>query len=208
MRAAILAAIVAAGTVFSDSSIAYVLSGPTWNSGQVPYYVNARNLDLSSGSLETAVRYGADTWHLQTGAGVHLLFAGQSPQSTATVDHVNVVMFRDASNGSAIATTYWWSSGSRIVDADIVFWDGAFRFFAGTTGCSGGFYIEDIAAHEFGHMLGLGHATSSDATMYSSTSWCHTGNRSLHPDDIAGVRALYPPVLAPPRAPTGLRFTY
>ena len=140
--------------------------------------------------------------------GSQLLFAGQSAQSTATFDHVNLVMFRDASNGSAIATTYWWSSGSRIVDADVVFWDGAFRFFAGTTGCSGGFYIEDIAAHEFGHVLGLEHSASSDATMYSSTSACDTGNRSLHPDDIAGVRALYPPALAPPRAPSGLRFTY
>ena len=171
-------------------------------------YVNTSNLDLPSGSLETAVGYGADTWHLQTGAGVQLLFAGRSPQSTATVDHVNLVMFRDASNGSAISTTYLWSSGSRIVDADVVFWDGAFRFFAGTTGCSGGFYIEDIAAHEFGHVLGLEHSTSSDATMYSSTSVCDTGNRSLHPDDIAGVRALYPPALAPPRAPSGLRFTH
>ena len=139
---------------------------------------------------------------------MQLLFAGQSAQSTAAFDQVNLVMFRNATNGAAIATTYWWSSGSRIVDADVVFWDGAFRFFAGTTGCSSGFYIEDIAAHEFGHVLGLGHSASSDATMYYSTSWCNTGNRSLHPDDIAGVRALYPPALAPPSMPTGLRFTY
>ena len=146
------------------------------------------------------------------GQRFQLLFAGQSAQSTATIDQVNLVMFRNASNGSAIATTYWWSSGNRIVDADIVFWDGAFRFFAGTTGCSGGFYIEDIAAHEFGHVLGLGHSASSDATMYYATSSCNTGNRSLHPDDIAGVRALYPPAPGPPpgppSSPTGLRFTY
>ena len=56
--------------------------------------------------------------------------------------------------------------GSQIIDADIVFWDEGFKFFAGTSGCSGGFYIEDIAAHEFGHALGLGHSTVSGATMY------------------------------------------
>ena len=112
-------------------------------------------------------------------------------------------MFRNASSGSAIATTYWWSSGSRIIDADIVFWDGGFRFFAGSTGCSNGFYIEDIAAHEFGHALGLGHSTSANATMFPSVSSCTTGNRTLDGDDIAGVVALYPPQVV--AAPTGFR---
>ena len=205
-RFAALAAAVAIATAFPTDSIAYVPSGPIWNLSQVPYYVNTANLDLPTTSLETAVRYGADTWHLQTGAGFRFSFAGQSSQTTTTYDGVNLVVFRNASSGSAIATTYWWSSGSRIIDADIVFWDGAFTFFAGTTGCSGGFYIEDIAAHEFGHALGLGHSATTTATMYFSTSSCNTGNRSLHADDIAGVLALYPPQTPPP-APTGVRFT-
>jgi len=196
---------VAVGTVLSNDPSAYVLSGPIWNPSQVQYYVNTANLDLPAAAVESAVRAGADTWHLQTGAGFRFLFAGQSPQTTTTYDGINLVVFRNASNGSAIATAYWWSSGSRIIDADIVFWDGAFRFYAGTTGCSGGFYIEDIAAHEFGHALGLGHSAVGDATMYPSTSWCNAGNRSLSADDIAGVRALYPPTQPPPQAPPNIR---
>ena len=109
-------------------------------------------------------------------------------------------MFRNGSSGSAIATTYWWHDGSRILDADIVLWDGSFRFFAGSSGCSGGFYIEDIAAHEFGHALGLGHSTSPTATMYPSAFTCDSSVRSLDADDISGVRALYPPGLAPAAA--------
>ena len=93
---------------------------------------------------------------------------------------------------------------AQIIDADVVFWDGAFTFFAGTSGCSGGFYIEDIAAHEFGHALGLGHSTLAQATMYPSTSSCNVQNRSLDADDIAGVRALYP-LTPPPLPPTGFR---
>jgi hypothetical protein len=153
-------------------------------------------------SAEAAVQAGADAWEQQA-AVFRFVYAGVSSQTTNTNDGINLVMFRNASNGSSIATTYWWSSGSRIIDADIVFWDGGFTFFAGSSGCSNGFYIEDIAAHEFGHALGLGHSTSASATMFPSVSSCHTRNRTLDADDIAGVVALYPSNLV--AAPTGLR---
>jgi hypothetical protein len=180
---------------------AYTVNGPTWLLSQMTYLVNPANLDLPALSAENAMRAGADAWYLQSGA-FRFVYGGPSTQTTNTFDNVNLVMFRNASSGSAIATTYWWSSGNRIVDADIVFWDGAFTFFAGSTGCSGGFYIEDIAVHEFGHALGLGHSTSVDATMYPSVSTCNMRNRTLDADDIAGVRSLYPILLQPP---TGLR---
>jgi hypothetical protein len=196
-------AIVAAGT---RETSGYVLSGPTWAPGPVLYRVNTTNMDLPDAVIPAALAVGAGAWSSQTRAAFQFQYAGSSTVTTNTNDGVNVVMFRNASSGSAIATTYWWSSGSRIIDADIVFWDGAFKFFTGSTGCSGGFYIEDIAAHEFGHVLGLGHSTVASATMYPSVSSCATGNRTLDPDDIAGVEALYPPgSLSIPTAPTALR---
>jgi hypothetical protein len=201
-RFALVAATLAASTVFSGAPMAYVANGPTWSQPQTSYYINATNLDLPGFSAETAVRSGADVWLLQA-AAFRFAYTGLSSQTTTTNDGINLVVFRNASSGSAIATTYWWSQGSRIVDADIVFWDGAFQFFAGATGCSGGFYIEDIAAHEFGHALGLGHSTSTSATMYPSVSYCNMGNRTLDADDIAGVTALYPS--RAPSAPTGFR---
>jgi hypothetical protein len=196
-------AIVVAGT---RETSGYVLSGPSWAPGPVLYRVNTTNLDLPDAAIPPALAVGADAWTAQTNASFHFQYAGTSTVTTNTNDGVNVVMFRNASSGSAIATTYWWSSGSRIIDADIVFWDGGFRFFTGSTGCSNGFYIEDIAAHEFGHALGLGHSTVAGATMYPSVSSCSTGNRTLDADDIAGVVALYPPgSISVPTAPTGFR---
>ena len=191
--------------LLTSGTSAYVLSGPKWNSVPVPYVVNATNLDLPDSAIDPAVGAGADVWRLQTTASINFAYGGRSSQTTNTFDGANVVMFRNAASGSAIATTYWWSSGSSIVDADIVFWDGAFTFFAGSTGCSSGFYIEDIAAHEFGHALGLGHSASAAATMYPSVSACDMRNRTLDSDDIAGVTALYPPALTIPSAPTGVR---
>lgn len=201
-RFALVAATVAAATVFSRDPMAYTTNGPTWSQPQTPYYINSVNLDLPGLSAETAVRSGADAWQQQS-AAFRFTYTGPSSQTTTTYDGINLVLFRNASSGSAIATTYWWYSGSRILDADIVFWDGAFQFFAGSSGCSGGFYIEDIAVHEFGHALGLGHSTSTNATMYPSVSSCNTRNRTLDADDIAGVRALYPSQA--PSAPTGFR---
>ena len=157
---------------------------------------------ICRGSRLKAVRSGANAWHLQSTA-FRFVYAGSSSQTTKTNDSINLVLFRNASSGMAIATTYWWASGTRIVDADMVFWDGAFLFFAGSSGCSAGFYIEDIAAHEFGHALGLGHSASTSVTMYPSVSTCNTGNRTLDADDIAGVRALYPSLLL--SAPKGFR---
>ena len=150
-----LAAIFAVTMVMSGNPRAFSASGPAWPQPQTPYFVNSVNLDLPGPATETAVRAGADTWLLQAGA-FRFIYSGPSSQTTTTNDQVNLVVFRNASNSAAIATTYLWSMGSQIIDADIVFWDEAFKFFAGTSGCSGGFYIEDIAAHEFGHALGLG----------------------------------------------------
>jgi hypothetical protein len=202
---ACLALALAIGVVFAPRTAAYTASASKWAFSPVNYFVNASNLDLASPAADAAVRVGAEAWSAQSRTRFQFAYGGGSAQTTTTNDGVNLVVFRNASNGSAIATTYWWSNSSGIIDADIVFWDAAFRFFSGASGCSSGFYIEDIAAHEFGHALGLGHSTLSGATMYPSVSSCNTSNRTLHADDVAGVEWLYPPRSTPPAAPTGLR---
>lgn len=201
---AVLASVLALG-MLSGNLRAYTANGVSWAQRPVPYLINPVNLDVAESAAEAAVRAGADVWASQSQASIGFAYAGRSAQTTTGYDATNLVVFRNASNGSAIATAYYWSSGGRIIDADVVFWDGAFRFFAGSTGCSGGFYIEDIAAHEFGHALGLGHSTVSGATMYPSVSSCDTGPRTLNPDDIAGALFIYPALTPPPSAPQNFR---
>src|SRR5204862_2971500 len=102
---------------------------------------------------------------------------------------------RNVSNGSTIATTYsWWNGNNELLDSDIIFWDGGFTFFTGTSSCGvvpNAAYIEDIAAHELGHALGLNHSTATDATMYPSYSYCSQEFRTLASDDIAAAQSLY-----------------
>jgi hypothetical protein len=200
--AACATALLAMATL-STSLSAYSLLGYSWAQPVVRYYINPANLDLPTSAIEPAIRAGADAWPLQSGASFAFAFAGYSAQTTNTNDGINLIMFRNAASGSAIATTYTWFSGTRMIEADMVFWDGGFQFFTGSSGCSNGFYIEDVATHEFGHALGLGHSTVGSATMYPSISTCSQQSRSLDPDDIAAVLSLYPPSL--PTPPSGLR---
>jgi hypothetical protein len=201
---ALIASVVAFATVLSSGTHAYSLLGYSWASWPVPYYVNPTNLDLPTAAIAPAIRAGADAWPQQSGVAFSFAFAGTSTQTTTTYDGINLIVFRNASSGSAIATTYTWYSGTRLIDADMVFWDAGFQFFTGTSGCSNGFYIEDVATHEFGHALGLGHSDVAGATMYPSISTCSQQSRSLDPDDIAAVRSIYPSA-AMPTPPSALR---
>jgi matrix metalloproteinase-14 (membrane-inserted) len=188
--------------VSRQSTHGFTTNGSVWSFPHVQYRLNPANLDVPDLDAENAIRAGADAWGLQSTTQFRFVYAGRSAQTTTTLDSVNLVVFRDASNGSAIATTYTWQDSTGILDADIVFWDAAFRLYAGASGCSAGVYIEDIAAHEFGHALGLGHSTTAGATMFPTVSYCTTELRTLHADDIAGVTSLYPP--GGPSVPTGV----
>src|SRR5207253_8181412 len=101
---------------------AYSAFGSIWAQKTMAYYINPDNQDLPAAAVETAIRSAADAWHAQSGSSFQFTFSGLSTQTTNTNDGINLVLFRNQSSGSALATTYTWFSGGRIVDADTVFW--------------------------------------------------------------------------------------
>jgi len=53
--------------------------------------------------------------------------------------------------------------------------------------------FHNIELHELGHVLGLGHSTDPTAVMFPSVSaTCTAGPSGLAPDDIQGIRSIYP----------------
>jgi hypothetical protein len=210
MNIKFFAALLLSVTVTSVA-LAYTFTNAKWNRNEVVYYVNPDNQDLNAQDVIAAIRRGAEVWQEASGIPVRLSYGGMSNATTVRNDGRNEVFFRNATSDSGsgvLATTYWWfDRNGNTLDADMVFWDGPHRFFAGTTGCSRGYYIEDIATHEFGHVLGLGHSNDRSATMYPSIgSFCSQNARSPSSDDVAGVRALYgqsqSPTPTPEPAPT------
>ncbi|XP_028276685.1 collagenase 3-like [Parambassis ranga] len=69
-----------------------------------------------------------------------------------------------------------------------------------------GYVLFLVAAHEFGHSLGLSHSDDPGALMYPVYSYSNPETFALHRDDIAGIQSLYgpnpDPVQPGPTAPT------
>lgn len=55
-----------------------------------------------------------------------------------------------------------------------------------------GIDLQNTVTHEAGHVLGLGHTTVADATMYPSASLGEINKRVLHADDLQGLCDIYP----------------
>jgi hypothetical protein len=162
-----------------------------WGSNSVVFYANPANADVDATAAETAIKFGLNVWSTEAGSSFRYIYGGRVNDTSTANDGRNVVIFRNASNGGALATTYSWWSGSSLVDSDVIVWDGAYTFFTGTSGCAGGAYLEDVLTHELGHALGLNHSGDVDATMYPSISWCAMDMRTLAADDIAAAQSLY-----------------
>ena len=150
-----------------------------------------------------AVQRAAATWNA---AGSTFRFAdGGTTTGTAIAgDGVNRVCWRppsDFSSSGTLAVTTWWynTATSTITDCDVKF-NTAYAWTAGTA--SGSQHsIEAVMLHEFGHWLNLrdlygnyaGYPSDVGKVMfgYNSAGYGNLNRRTLHADDVAGVRFIY-----------------
>lgn len=171
----------------------YATNGHAWGTNQVLYYVNPNSVWLSPSAAVAAVQSGAQAWSSQSLANIQLVYAGSTNGTSLTLNNKNEVFFRNDSNGYVGETYWWYDATGHLVDADVVFHEGGYRYYTGS-GCSGGVYLEDVATHELGHALGLAHSSVAGATMQPAMpSYCDLTETTLESDDISGIESLYPP---------------
>ena len=158
----------------------FVTIGIRWPdpSPSVPFIVNG------SDAVTEQIKAAANTW---SNAGANFGFSyksGHTSTNKATFNGVNEVFLGYLGTNRALAVATIWFDGSRIVEADMTF-NSAFTW--STTG-SGGYDIQTVALHEFGHWVGLDHSPIWESIMYYQIKGVQ---RYLHAVDVAGIQHIY-----------------
>ena len=185
---ATLAVVVVASVLLTGTSAAYVTQGRPWPGGVIRYYNAATD-------QAWAVRRAVDAWN-SSGARIRLVAAPAS-QASVRIEH-----FPRVSCTINAEATIGYTRNARI-------W--VFRRDNSSPYCNSYAAAESLA-HEFGHVLGLGHETRGCSAMnpvgtLQGPERCPKAQRwqwrcrLLTDDDVAGATSLYGGAAAPQTGP-------
>ena len=178
-----------------------------WRDLEVPYRVNEQGSAEFPGGLEgellDTIIASFDQWNAPDCSPFTFVYDG----TTATDEYVrddgmNVVVFQDDvwpySSAVLAVTTVTADVDGFIVNADMEL-NGVEHTFAIVDGNTGveTWDVQNTITHEAGHVLGLDHDAVPDSTMEFEAEAGDINKRDLHPDDIEGLCAIYPPVTEP-----------
>lgn len=188
---------------------AYIAKGAKWRVAAEPWEMNPTNSRGLDGATLVA-REGADIAVWEDAAdgvvdGVSSIdILGNGTQTSldysadaGTMNGKNEVSFAGISGNGVIAvTTVWGVFGGPLNQREIVEWDQVFDdvdFNWSLSGASDAMDFDNIATHELGHAVGMGHPSNTCTleTMYAYTSNGETLKRDLHDGDINGINLLY-----------------
>lgn len=165
---------------------------------------------VSAADFQAAMARAFSTWEAVPTASIAFQFVGFTGAEPFDEDGISVLGFQSHPEMDRVlgATGFLIDTVTgEIVESDI-FFNSAFTWSTAPQGDATRFDLESVAAHEIGHVIGLGHSAigetemrpdggrrvlGSGAVMFPiSLGRGMTQDRTLQPDDIAGVSDLYP----------------
>jgi Matrixin len=183
----------------------------TWNGGRVRWFAtNGGVSGVTATQFQTEVERAFATWEAVPTASVSFQFVGFTSALPSQEDDLTVLGFEAEPDMERVlgATSFVvdFTTGD-ILESD-VFFNTIFLWSVAPAGESGRFDLRSVALHEIGHVIGLGHSAlgeteirptggrrvlASSAVMFPiSLGPGSVADRTLQPDDVAGVSALYP----------------
>lgn len=179
-----------------------------WTGGCTGFTVHeAGSSQVGVGTMIEVAKQAFALWDgVDCGAGeppsVHVEFMGEAScgvvEYNKQAGNTNVIVFRDdawphadETHSVARTTTTFDPNSGALLDADIEINTATFALT--TTELTDSYDLVSVMAHEAGHFLGMGHSADPEATMFRVYQAGTTDLRSLEPDDVAGICALYPP---------------
>ena len=183
---------------------AFLAKGAKWKTVE-PYIVDPFNTAvLDEGFVRSNLALDIQKW--ETAAGININIIGDENVS-GIVDRANIgnlngkneVIFADVGSSGTIAVTIVWGifsgpvTGRELVEWDQIYDDVDFDWSSSALGEAGKMDFENIATHELGHSVGMGHPSGgcTEETMYAYANFGETKKRDLNTGDIAGIGKLY-----------------
>lgn len=165
---------------------------------------------VTASAMQTAVAHAFATWEAVPTANISFSFGGFTGASPFADDGVSVIGFESAPELERVlgSTSFLIDTVTgEIVESDI-FFNSTFPWSTAAAGDTARFDLESVALHEIGHFIGLGHSALGETELIGGDSRRVLASgavmfpisfgrgvildRTLQPDDIAGVSDLYP----------------
>uniref|UniRef100_A0A673LF30 Peptidase metallopeptidase domain-containing protein n=1 Tax=Sinocyclocheilus rhinocerous TaxID=307959 RepID=A0A673LF30_9TELE len=174
---------------------------PKWQTNKLTYRIVNYTPDMSKAEVDESMEKALQVWANVTPLRFTRIYKGTADImiSFATSYHGDASPF-DGPQGT-LAHAFAPSLG---IGGDAHFDDDEFFTFRS----SKGFVLFLVAAHEFGHSLGLSHSDVPGALMFPTYSFTDPDRFSLSSDDIRGIQSLYgtnrdiTPIQPHPEVPT------